>query len=307
MANKTILDYTAAASIDGTNDYLLIEQTVGPIYKKINRSTFLGVTGQPVDISTTQTLTNKTLTAPTISAAVLSGTFTGTYTLAGTPTFPASVVTLTGTQTLTNKTLTSPAITGGTIDNTTITVDSISGHTTATIVSVGGVQMNNGVVSTSNSVVTATIADSAVTPAKLLAGTGTGWSWTNFTPIWSVGGLVVGNGTVTARYMQTGKTVNVRIAVSFGTTTSVGSSGVSFSLPITAGTYTAGHSLGNAKLVAAGAAYLGAVQLNTTTLADIVTFGSAATYVNQTAILTAVPGTWTNGDVISLNIVYEAA
>lgn len=53
----------------------------------------------------TATLTNKTLTAP-----IFSGTITGTYTLGGTPTFPASVVTTTGTQTLTNKTLTSPVI-----------------------------------------------------------------------------------------------------------------------------------------------------------------------------------------------------
>lgn len=57
--------------------------------------------------ATTDTLTNKTLTAP-----VLGGTITGTYTLGGTPTFPSSIATLTGTQTFTNKTLTSPVIDG---------------------------------------------------------------------------------------------------------------------------------------------------------------------------------------------------
>lgn len=60
----------------------------------------------------TSTLTNKTITAP-----VLSGTVTGTYTLGGTPTFPAAVVTLTGSQTLTNKTLTAPVL-GGTVTGT---------------------------------------------------------------------------------------------------------------------------------------------------------------------------------------------
>lgn len=55
----------------------------------------------------TQTLTNKTVTAP-----VLSGTITGTYTLGGTPTFPSTVVTTTGTQTLTNKTITAPVLSG---------------------------------------------------------------------------------------------------------------------------------------------------------------------------------------------------
>jgi len=53
-------------------------------------------------ISSTSTLTNKTLTAP-----VLGGTITGTYTLGGTPTFPSTVVSTTGTQTLTDKRLTS--------------------------------------------------------------------------------------------------------------------------------------------------------------------------------------------------------
>jgi hypothetical protein len=48
------------------------------------------------DIATltgTQTLTNKTLTAPAISAPVLSGSATGTYTLAGTPTITAPTIT----------------------------------------------------------------------------------------------------------------------------------------------------------------------------------------------------------------------
>lgn len=61
-------------------------------------------------ISSTDTLTNKTLTDP-----ALSGTITGTYTIGGTPTFPASVATLTGSQTLTNKTLTSPVVNTPTI------------------------------------------------------------------------------------------------------------------------------------------------------------------------------------------------
>lgn len=56
--------------------------------------------------STTDTLTNKTIDNP-----VLSGTLTGTYTIGGTPTFPAAVATLTGAQTLTNKTLTAATLT----------------------------------------------------------------------------------------------------------------------------------------------------------------------------------------------------
>ena len=63
--------------------------------------------------SATATLTNKTLSAP-----VLSGTVTGTYTLGGTPTFPSTVVLTTAAQTLTNKTITG-TFTGGLTGNAT--------------------------------------------------------------------------------------------------------------------------------------------------------------------------------------------
>lgn len=67
-----------------------------------------GVTGALVGATQTQTLTNKTLTSPTINAGALSGTFTGTPTfngavvLSGTPSISAGAVlagTFTGTPT----------------------------------------------------------------------------------------------------------------------------------------------------------------------------------------------------------------
>lgn len=69
--------------------------------------------GVLVTVTGTQTLTNKTLTAPVISTISNTGTLT----------LPTSTDTLVGratTDTLTNKTLTSPAISGGTIDNAVI-------------------------------------------------------------------------------------------------------------------------------------------------------------------------------------------
>lgn len=46
-----------------------------------------GATGAVVGTTNTQTMTNKTLTSPTINAGALSGTFTGSPTLTGGPTF----------------------------------------------------------------------------------------------------------------------------------------------------------------------------------------------------------------------------
>jgi hypothetical protein len=50
-----------------------------------------GLTGNIVGTSDTQTLSNKTLTSPTINAGALSGTFSGTPTFSGNTTFSAEV------------------------------------------------------------------------------------------------------------------------------------------------------------------------------------------------------------------------
>lgn len=63
-----------------------------------------GVTGALVGTSDTQTLTNKTLTSPSISG----GTINATALQVG----GVDAVTLSGTQTLTNKTLSAPTVTG---------------------------------------------------------------------------------------------------------------------------------------------------------------------------------------------------
>lgn len=308
MANKTIQQYTAASTIDGTNDLLLEYQNSSGVYKSINRSTFLGVSGQPADISTIQTLTNKTLTSPVISSPVFSGTMTGTYTIGGTPTFPSSVATLTGVQTLTNKTLTSPIITGGTIDNATITVDSISGHTTSTIVTVGGVQMNNGTIATSNAIVAATITDGAVTPAKLQAGTGTGWSWTSWTPSWT--NLTPGNGVATCKFIQVGKQVTCRFSFVLGTTSSVGTA-IFFTLPVTAVSYPNIANdidiIGSAILFGTGVQNDGLVAIADTTTGRLYLKGAAATYVNITDITASTPFVWATNNALTATFTYEAA
>lgn len=72
-----------------------------------------------VDTTTAQTLTNKTLTTPTIGSIVNTGTLT----------LPTSTDTLVGratTDTLTNKTLTSPTINSATIGTSTITGGTIN-------------------------------------------------------------------------------------------------------------------------------------------------------------------------------------
>ena len=146
MSNLNISQFPAATTADNSADLLLLWQGGTSTTKSISKLNYLGLSSVPVGINDSQTLTNKVLTAPTISSPVLSGTVTGTYTIGGTPTFPSSVVTLTGSQTLTNKVLTSPTINSATISNPTLTVDTVSGYSSASVGTVYGLGVNNGAI-----------------------------------------------------------------------------------------------------------------------------------------------------------------
>ena len=142
--NETINQLPAANTIDPVNDLLPIFQNSSTSTLSISRNTYLGLSSVPVGLTDTQTITNKTLTAPAVNNPVLGGTLTGTYIIGGTPTFPSSVVQLTSTQTLTNKTLTSPTINSPTITNATLSTDAITGYTTSNSGTIYGISVTTG-------------------------------------------------------------------------------------------------------------------------------------------------------------------
>jgi len=168
MADITIIGLTENTSIDRVADYIEItDASDSDNSYRTNVNSLLDLTSHPVGLDDIQTLTNKTLTAPTMSSIVLSGTITGTYTIGGTPTMPATVATLTGSQTLTNKTLTSPNINTATISNPTLTVNTISEHTAANGVVVDGVTLKDSDVSANDITGTGNI---AITGTSTLTG-----------------------------------------------------------------------------------------------------------------------------------------
>lgn len=297
-------------AIDPVNDYTPIV-TASPFgTNRTNRNSYLQLASAPVGLTDAQTLTNKTITAP-----ILGGSVTGTYTLGGTPTFPSSVMTLTGTQTATNKTLTSPTITsptitGGTIDNSTITVDSISGHTTSTIVSVGGVQMNNGVIGTTGAVTTNSIAAGAVVPNSLVASSGTGWAWQSWTP--TLTNLTLGNGTSVGNYVQIGKAVYFRYIFTLGSSGSAVGSGPTITLPVTANAAYASPNysfeVGVGLATCASTDYLLFCEIGSATTFRPLLSGTASTYLStRTPFAATTPGSWTSGNYFTLQGYYEAA
>lgn len=192
MAGK-ISDLTSHASIDRANDLLEIVDVSDSESKKITVNTLLGISGDPVGDSDTQTLSAKTLdntNAITVTDAnltlqdnsdttkqvrfQLSGITTATTRTLTLPDVTDTLVTLAATQTLTNKTLTSPTLNTPIITNPTLATDAISEHTVANGVSIDGLSIKDGKLNTNDSVVTANVTDGAITAAKIANDTITG-------------------------------------------------------------------------------------------------------------------------------------
>jgi len=126
--------------------------------------------------NSTQTLTNKTLTAP-----VLSGTATGTYTLGGTPTISSPTITtptisapvLSGTATGTYTLAGTPTISSPTITTPTISAPVLSGTTTGTY-TLGGTPTISAPVLSGTATGTYTLGGTPTISSPVLSGTTTG-------------------------------------------------------------------------------------------------------------------------------------
>ena len=128
--------------------------------------------------------------------------------------------------------------------------------------------------------------------------------WANFTPTWTATTTnpTLGNGTLTGRFVQIGKTVHFSMILTLGSTTTIGSGNYRFSLPV----------------ACAGATYspIGSSHLRdnsgpdfrlypaflvTSTTVGVMNGATAAQLTNTT------PWTWAVGDEIRVNGTYEAA
>jgi len=126
--------------------------------------------------------------------------------------------------------------------------------------------------------------------------------WTSYTPTFA--NFTLGNGTISAAYVQIGKTVLVRVKVTLGSTSSMGSA-PTVSLPVTG---QASGLLFSAYLADASATdFVGNAYIASSTTVGIRMINVSATYATTASVSAAAPFTWTTNDSFSFAIEYEAS
>jgi len=166
------------------------------------------------------------------------------------------------------------------------------------------------------------VATAADTPARLAVGsnnllltadsnqaTGLKWSsdWTSYTPTWGAYGTApsLGNGTFTAQYIQIGKLVTVQIRFVAGSTTTFGTSGWTFTLPVTA------KSQSNSVTGAPAAGYAEDAGVAGYVIPHVRIDGNQTKFEIWSSAFTSfsstVPFTWASGDWWNIQFTYGVA
>lgn len=131
-------------------------------------------------------------------------------------------------------------------------------------------------------------------------------AWTSYTPTFT--GFTKGNATVDFRYVKLGKFVNVRGAVTLGTTSAM-TGPLDFSLPFNASAITIGYAFGIASFWTP-LSYGTVISVGNAGTMRIQLLNTAGTYATGSDVSSSAPfgaGAWTSGKQFFCNFTYEAA
>lgn len=131
-------------------------------------------------------------------------------------------------------------------------------------------------------------------------------TWSSYVPVFT--GLTVGNGTLTAQWIRTGKLIHVRIHLTLGSTSSVAGA-VTITLPITAVAYPGAAgitAIGMVRLFDGTNAFEGPALMFSTTTIRLGVYDSSGTYLKAMDITNAVPFGWASTHQLSAQFSYES-
>lgn len=136
---------------------------------------------------------------------------------------------------------------------------------------------------------------------------GVGWGeWQAYTPAWSATGTApsLGDGTLTGRYTQIGKTIHAMLTLAMGSTTTYGTGVYTFTVPVTSPAIGSLSIAGTASIFDASAAlfYSAIIRQLTTTTFTLIPIGSGTAQAGPTN-----PVTFAQNDQIGCVFTYEAA
>lgn len=152
-------------------------------------------------------------------------------------------------------------------------------------------------------------ATAGISPSKIAGGSAAMLSaWASWTPTWT--NLTVSSSTVTAKYIQVGKTVHFRLTVVLGGGNAPTGS-VTFTLPVTATAYVG---VATTQPIAWGGyndsssvVYQALASFASTTTGILLAVPANGVYAQHAAISATAPFTFGNGDEIFIQGFYEAA
>jgi hypothetical protein len=158
---------------------------------------------------------------------------------------------------------------------------------------------------------------------RVLTYSGTSWNvgyqigaWRSFTPTVRNAGSgtdwVLGNGTLDCKFQQVGSIVAVRYDFIIGSTTTKGTKGLAFDLPVnrTASVSGVAKRIGQAAAIDTSTAFVYTGVVNLSVAAQWAVFGfvgSSGAPPTESQMTSTQPMTWDTGDTLTATAIYEAA